>query len=121
MRDIESLLGSERVRTARADEARVAEAIVEPENAEEIAELVRKCETDGISLAPIGAARTLGQLRSSPVRVGLLLSRMNRIVHYEPDDMTAVAEAGLTLEALNSLAAGRGQWLSCDAARPELT
>src|SRR6266576_4961328 len=121
MRDIEALLGGSRVRTARGNEIRVAEAVVTPKSTEEIAELVRKCETDGIALTPIGATRTLAQVRPVPVRVGVSLSRMNRIVDYEPDDMTAVAEAGLTIDGLNSVAAGRGQWLPCDAAKPELT
>ena len=33
--------------------------------------------------------------------LGVSLARMNRIVAYEPDDMTVIAEAGMTLGALN--------------------
>ena len=63
---------------------------------------MRKCEADALTLAPIGAARTLAQIRRAPVAVGISLARMARIVAYEPDDMTVVAEAGITLGELNA-------------------
>jgi len=46
---------------------------------------------------------------------------MARIVDYEPHDMTVVAEAGLTLGALNTHTGLHGQRLPCDPAKPELT
>ncbi len=46
---------------------------------------------------------------------------MNRVIAYEPDDMTVIAEAGLTLGALNSLMATRGQRLPADPAHPDRT
>src|SRR5262249_2395246 len=95
--------------------------IVEPANPGQIAEIVRRCESDGLALVPIGAARTLAQLRYRPVDVGLSLARMGRIVEYEPDDMTIVAEAGCTLAALNECTEKHGQRLPCDPPNPELT
>ena len=76
---------------------------------------------DGIALAPIGAARTLAQIRPAPVELGISLARLNRIVAYEPDDMTIIAEAGLTLGALNARIAAHGQRLAVDPPHPELT
>jgi glycolate oxidase FAD binding subunit len=115
------LVDGEHLRLPHDSEARVARLIIEPERPEEIAEIVRKCESDGLTLAPIGASRTVGQMRPTPVAIGLSLARMNRIIDYEPDDMTVVAEAGLTLGALNECAAAHGQRLSSDPAHPELT
>ena len=57
--------------------AAAASIIVEPENVDEAIELVRKCERDGIALAPFGAARTLAQLRLAPVELGIALTRLN--------------------------------------------
>ena len=64
---------------------------------------MRKGEADAITIAPLGAGRTLAQMRSAPVDIGISLARMNRVIAYEPDDMTVIAEAGLTLAALNAL------------------
>jgi glycolate oxidase FAD binding subunit len=115
------IVGAEYVRVPSNFEGQVARLIVEPARAEQIAEVVRKCESDGLSLVPMGAARTLAQIRRQPATIGVSLARMNRIVDHEPDDMTVVAEAGLTLGALNALTAKCGQRLPCDPPNPETT
>ncbi|MGH7002216.1 MAG: FAD-binding oxidoreductase, partial [Stellaceae bacterium] len=104
---------------AQGRETAIAEIVVEPESADEIAEVVRRCERDRIPLAPLAAMRT--QRLISRVAVAVSLARMNRVVAYEPDDMTVIAEAGLTLGSLNQIAAQRGQRLPADPPAPELT
>jgi glycolate dehydrogenase FAD-binding subunit len=118
-RELGAIVGDAQVRAPSALEARAASIIAEPRNADEVAELVRKCETGAITLAPLGAARTLAQIRPAPVAVGISLARMNRVIAYEPDDMTVIAEAGLTLGALNRLTATRGQRLPADPPHPD--
>jgi glycolate oxidase FAD binding subunit len=113
-RELGEIVGDAQVRAPSALEARAASIVAEPRNPDEVAELVRKCEADAITLAPMGAARTLAQIRRAPVAVGISLARMNRVIAYEPDDMTVIAEAGLTLGALNSLTATHGQRLAAD-------
>src|SRR5579863_213743 len=117
--DFAALIGADRVRLAQEREAAAAEIVVEPENTEEIAEIVRRCERDRIALAPVGAMRT--QSFISRVPVGVSLTSMNRLVAYEPTDMTVVAEAGVTLGSFNQMAAQRGQRLPADPPAPELT
>ena len=95
--------------------------IVEPVSVEEICELVRMCEEDRIALAPIGAARSLAGIRRSPVALGLSMARLARIVAYEPDDMTIVAESGITVGELNAATARARQRLSVDPCNPALT
>jgi glycolate oxidase FAD binding subunit len=119
-RDLERTIGRGRVRLPHY-ESRAASIIVEPESLDETIELVCKCERDGIALAPFGAARTLAQLRPAPVELGIALTRLARIVAYEPDDMTITVEGGLTLAALNARALTHGQRLAVDPPRPELT
>ncbi len=116
-----AIVGPEYLRVPDRDEARAARLIFEPARAEQVAEVVRKCEADGLALAPMGAGRTLAQIRSQPADVGVSLKRMDRIIDYEPDDMTVVAEAGLTLGTLDTSTAKYGQRLPCDPAHPELT
>jgi glycolate oxidase FAD binding subunit len=120
-RDLDALIGIERVRLPRPHELRAARLIVEPASADEIAELVRKCETDKITLAALGAARTLSQIRPAPIDLGVSLAKLDRIVAYEPDDMTIVAETGLTLGALNREVGKRGQRLAADPIHPDQT
>jgi glycolate oxidase FAD binding subunit len=120
-RELDALIGTERVRLPLPHERRAARLVVEPADAHEIAELVRKCEADKIILAPLGAARTLSQIRPTPVDLGVSLAKIDRILAYEPDDMTVVAEAGLTLGALNREIGARGQRLAADPIHPDRT
>ncbi|HZO80470.1 MAG TPA: FAD-binding oxidoreductase [Candidatus Binataceae bacterium] len=114
-----SLLGAERVRAPRGGEALAAALIVEPRDADEVAEVVRVCEAERIALAPLGAARTLAEIRRAPVALGVSLARMNRIVTYEPEDMTVTVEAGIALGALNARLAAHGQRLPLDPPDPQ--
>lgn len=116
-----ALVGAPNVREPIDAERDVAHTIVEPGTVEEICELVRMCEFDRITLAALGHARTLSQIRPSPVAVGISLKRIARIVAYEPDDMTVVAEAGITVGVLNTATASARQRLPVDPCDPELT
>ncbi len=116
-----ALIGTDRVRPPQGSEVLIANTIVEPAAAEEIAELVRKCEADRITIAPMGAGRTLSELRAQPVQVGVSLTRIARLTAYEPEDMTVTAEAGLTLGELNRHMADRRQRLPIDPAEPNFT
>lgn len=121
VRTFGALIGADRARAPHGEEIHAARVVLEPESAGEVAEIVGKCEADGITLAPIGGAHTLAQIRPAPVDLGVSLARMNQIIAYEPADMTVVAEAGLTLGALNRAAAANGQRLPADPAHPDLT
>lgn len=120
-RRVESQFGGNKVRTPTALEANAVGAVVEPSSIEEICEVVRMCESEHITLAPIGAARTLSQIRHAPVALGISLKRLSKIVAYEPDDMTVVAEAGLTIGEFNTVAAASRQRLPVDPADPPST
>lgn len=118
---IRRLLDANRVRRPQNHEAGVAALVAEPRDADEIAEIVRYCEAEKIALAPLGAARTLSEIRRAPASLGISLARMARVVSYEPEDMTVIAEAGMTLGALNSRLAGHAQRLPLDPRTPEAT
>lgn len=115
------LVGADRVRAPSGAEVAAATTIVEPLSVAEISEVVRFCEANKISLAPIGAARTLSQIRRAPVALGVSLRRLAKVVAYEPDDMTVVAEAGIAVGALNSVLAPSRQRIPVDPRDPELT
>lgn len=116
---VRGLVAPDRIRPAGGREVAAAKWIFEPASAAELAELVRKCEADRIALAPLGHARTLSQIRRVPVPLGVSLARMNRVVAYEPDDMTMVVEAGAALAEVERVTAARRQRLPIDPRGPE--
>jgi glycolate oxidase FAD binding subunit len=116
--EIAAVVGSRRVREPSPREAAAAGVVVEPSTAEEIGELVRICERGALSLAPLGAARTLTEIRREPAVIGVSLAQMARVAAYEPDDMTIVAEAGITLAELARTMAPAHQRLPADARVP---
>ena len=118
---LDSVVGAGRVRTPTSNEARATNVIVEPASVEEICEIVRMCEADRVSLAPIGAARSLAGIRRSPVALGISMARLARVVAYEPDDMTIVAESGITVGELNAATANARQRLPVDPCNPDIT
>jgi glycolate oxidase FAD binding subunit len=115
---IRGLLDAERVREPRGRETLAARIIAEPRDSDEIAAIVRQCEAGRITLTPLGAARTLSEIRRTPAMLGVSLARMDRIVAYEPEDMTVIAEAGMTLGALNQRLGEHGQRLPLDPCNP---
>jgi glycolate oxidase FAD binding subunit len=118
---LDSIVGSGRVRAPLDFEARAADMIVEPDSVDQICELVRMCEVDRIPLAPIGAARSLSGIRRSPVALGISMVRLARIIAHEPHDMTVVAESGITVGELNAAIADARQRLPVDPCKPNLT
>jgi glycolate oxidase FAD binding subunit len=120
-RALSAVVAADHVRLPDDREAGAARVIIEPASPQEIGEVVRKCENDGLTLAPMGTSRTLSQIRRQPADFGVSLVHLDRIVDYEPDDMTVVVEAGLTLGALNAHTSLQGQRLPFDPSSPELT
>jgi glycolate oxidase FAD binding subunit len=120
-KQIAAIVGAPHIREPIDAERSISHTIVEPGSVEEICEIVRMCEIDRITLAPLGRARTLSQIRTSPVAIGVSLKRMARIVAHEPDDMTVVAEAGITVAELNAATAPAHQRLPVDPCNPGLT
>ena len=121
MLEMSTLIGADRIRRPRGLEAFVAETIVEPQSVAELTDLVRKCETDRITTAPIGACRTLSVIRPRPVEIGVSLCRLARIEAYDSADMTVAVGAGETLEALNAQLLRNRQHLPFDPPFPEKT
>lgn len=89
--------------------------VVFPETSEEVAALLRLAHARELAVVPMGSGRRLS-FGNLPERVDILLStrRMNRILEYEPADLTASVEAGCALEAFNRAALPHRQWLPFD-------
>lgn len=117
---VRGIVGSEYVLTGVALspyvlEGRTPGAAVFPGSVEEVGALLALASEEGIAVTPWGGGTKIA-VGAPPKRLELVLGlrRLNRLLEHEPGDLTATAQAGITLDALESQLASRGQWLSLD-------
>jgi len=83
--------------------------VVFPGSAEEVARVVRAAAAAGVPVVPWGGGTEMH--RGAPPADGALvvgLRRLDRVLEHEPGDLTATAEAGISMAALQR-ALGRGE------------
>jgi glycolate oxidase FAD binding subunit len=86
--------------------------IVRPADAAQIAEILRFAAAEKMAVIPTGGCTKLG-IGSPPARfdIALDLSRMNRILAYDPQDLTLGVEPGVRIEDLLGTLAEKKQFL----------
>ena len=96
-------------------EGRTPEAVVFPGTKEEVAGILGAADAAAVPVTPWGGGTRIS-VGLPPARPGLVLSlkRLDRLLEHEPGDLTATAEAGMTLAAFQDALGQRGQWLSLD-------
>src|SRR2546423_430576 len=96
-------------------EGRTPEAAVLPGSVDEVAAVITQAAEAGVPVVPWGGGSAIG-VGVPPARTGLvlLLTRLDALLEHEPGDLTATAQAGITLAALQAALRARGQWLSLD-------
>lgn len=115
------ILGPERVRVRHGERlpwtvgGRTPGVVAFPRSTREVAALLERAGRSGVTVAPAGAGTWL-RGGDPPGDVDLLVSvgDMDRILHYEPMDLTLTAGAGCRLEALERVTGTHGQWLPVD-------
>ena len=87
-------------------------ATAKPGSAEEVAELVRFAAAEKLAVIPCGARTKLG-IGMPPARYDLAidLTRLDRVVAYDPGDLTLGVEAGIGLAKLAEVLAEHKQFL----------
>ena len=79
------------------------EVVVYCESTEDIAAVVALADTHAVPVIPYGAGSSLeGHLLAVQGGVSIDLSRMNRIVAVQPEDLTVTVQAGVTRMQLNN-------------------
>ena len=93
--------------------------VVEPTNEDAVAAILAFADAEGLKVVIRGGGTQLG-LGAPPTRADILLSTrgLDRLVEHEPGDMTATAEAGMTLADFQGALGRAGQWLALDPALP---
>ena len=94
-------------------------AVVVPEDRRQVADVMRWAAESGVTVFPRGGGTKTG-LGNPPETVGLVmdLSRLNRVIDYQPGDMTATVEAGITLDALQRELAAARQFVPLESPIP---
>jgi glycolate oxidase FAD binding subunit len=86
--------------------------VVRPADAAQIAEVLRFAASEKMAVIPTGGCTKLG-IGSPPARydIALDLSRMNRVLAYDPHDLTLGVEPGVRIEDLLRTLAEKKQFL----------
>lgn len=87
-------------------------AAARPASADEAAEIVRLAAAEKLAVIASGA-RTKTRIGAPPVRYDLALdlSRLDRVIAYDPEDLTLSVEAGIRLVDLQKVLGEQGQFL----------
>jgi glycolate oxidase FAD binding subunit len=95
------------------------ETVYEPSTVEEAGEVVRESALGGKVLAFVGGGTDL-ELGAAPKRIDAVVrtNRLARVVEHAPSDQIVVAEAGMTLEGLQTALASHRQRLALDPPLP---
>ena len=79
------------------------EAVVYCESTEDVADVVKLADRHAVPVIPFGTGSSLeGHLLAVQGGVSIDLSRMNRIVAVQPEDLTVTVQAGVTRMQLNN-------------------
>jgi D-lactate dehydrogenase (cytochrome) len=85
------------------------DCVVFPTTAGEVAEVVRMCARHHVPVIAYGAGTSIeGHIMAVEGGVTVDLSRMNRIIAVDGEDLTATVEAGVTRKQLNAAIEGAG-------------
>lgn len=94
--------------------------IERPDTAAQLAEILAAAAIDGSGVAPVGGGSMLGLGNvSTSLDFAVSTKSFNRILMYEPTDLTLSVEAGATLAEVQATLGEHGQWLPIDAPNPE--
>ncbi|MES2434007.1 MAG: FAD-binding oxidoreductase [Pseudomonadota bacterium] len=103
-----AIVGNAHVRDD-AGQDHAASLIVLPGSTAEVAAVVRLCHTNGIAIVPQGGQTGLvGGCISNPGQIVVSLTRMAKIEAIQALERTAVVQAGVALEALQTAALPHG-------------
>ncbi len=94
--------------------------VLEPESPEQLAETLREAAAAGRSIALGGgfSKQAMGG-PAPPAELTVSTRRLNRVLEYDPRDLTVSVEAGMSFADFSRLLAGHGQMAPLDPFLPE--
>ncbi len=89
--------------TAPVDGAPTARLTLRPGSADEVAEVLSACSASGLQVLVWGGGNHQGMGHPVAPDVVLVTERLDRIVDHQPEDMTLVVEAGVSLGTIEEI------------------
>jgi glycolate oxidase FAD binding subunit len=116
--ELQGIVGEENVREASDEDAvdgMTPSVVVEPGTVEEISEVMKLANREGLAVSPRGGGTKMG-LGNPPREVDLILStaRMNQVIEHVPGDQIVRVQAGIKLQDLQKKLAEANQMLGVD-------
>ncbi len=91
------------------------DVVVYPISTDEVSRILILADAEGVPVTPFGVGSSIeGHVIPIEGGISLDLSRMNRIVSIEPENLMATVEPGVTREALERGAGQHGLWFPID-------
>ena len=91
------------------------DAVVYPQNTEDVQRIVRICAANGVAVIPFGVGTSLEGHVNAPVGgVSIDFRDMNRIIAVHAEDLDCVIEPGITRKALNEQLRDSGLFFPID-------
>ncbi|MCG5479760.1 MAG: FAD-binding protein [Ensifer alkalisoli] len=95
--------------------AQLPDAVVFPENAVEVSEIVKIASAHRVPLIAFGAGSSLeGHINAPHGGISVDMSRMNRVIEVNPEDLDCTVEPGVTREELNTFLRDTGLFFPID-------
>ncbi|MCS6805473.1 MAG: FAD-binding oxidoreductase [Acidobacteriota bacterium] len=123
--ELAAIVGKEWVRAGRDVQTFAIDDVcpswlVYPGSVDELAAIMRCARQREWIVVPAGFGAGLG-LGNRLSRVDIVVStqRLNQILEYTPEDLTAAVQAGCSLASFNAVLQEHGQWLPLDPPQPE--
>ncbi len=121
--ELSAVVGPEHLRPATPEDAVEAlqpTGVIAPGTAQEVAQVLRYCNSAGLTIIPRGGGTQLG-LGNRPRQADFILSleRLNQVIEHAWGDMTVTVEAGCTIGKLQRVLQVHGQQLAADPMQPE--
>jgi len=86
--------------------------VARPTSSREVAEVVKFAASEKLAIVPVGARTKLGiGMPPRKYDIALEMTRLDRVVAYDPGDLTLGAEPGIPLRRLEGVLAGHKQFL----------
>ncbi|MCH8987703.1 MAG: FAD-binding oxidoreductase [Chloroflexi bacterium] len=97
----------------------IPQAVVRPRDRLQVSEVLRWASAEQVSVLPRGGGTRMG-LGNVPRRADLVLDLggLDKLVDYQPADMTATVEAGMTLASLEEQLTPGGEFVPLESALP---